>query len=542
MSFLFHKIITILNTSTPTSEKIDIEPFQAASDLVAAVDLGSNSFRLLIAKAYSTSSGMQLKTIDMLREPIRLAAGLNSNKTLDEASFERGLEAIRRFGERLRGFKGEQVRAVATNTLRVARNAHRFIAEAQLALGFPIEIIAGVEEARLIYIGTAHEAPAVDGNRLVIDVGGGSTEFIIGKGYEPKLLESLYIGCVSHSMRFFPNGQIDAHSFKEAELSARREVQVISKSFLKAGWQQVVGSSGTARALADLIYENHLLTGLADTDYVIDNGFGGIITRQGLKELKQRVLQVEKIKAIDLIGLKEDRRLVLPGGLAIMIAIFDELGIESMEVSDAALRVGVLYDLLGRTQHHDMRFVTVEHFMQRYAVDRSQAQRLSTLAANFLSQLPKPNKNSQESRIDNLSLLGWAANLHEIGLSISHNGYHKHSAYIAANADMPGFSKNDQTRLASLLLGHTGKLGKLSNNSGFIDWKMLFCIRLAHVLCRSRNDDDLPNVIVGLDGNDGFTVALNHEWAERHPLTEFSLQKEAAEWERIGRKYQVNLI
>jgi exopolyphosphatase/guanosine-5'-triphosphate,3'-diphosphate pyrophosphatase len=281
---------------------------------------------------------------------------------------------------------------------------------------------------------------------------------------------------------------------------------------------------------------------LADTDYVIDNGFGGIITRQGLKELKQRVLQVEKIKAIDLIGLKEDRRLVLPGGLAIMIAIFDELGIESMEVSDAALRVGVLYDLLGRTQHHDMRFVTVEHFMQRYAVDRSQAQRLSTLAANFLSQLPKPNKNSQESRIDNLSLLGWAANLHEIGLSISHNGYHKHSAYIAANADMPGFSKNDQTRLASLLLGHTGKLGKLSNNSGFIDWKMLFCIRLAHVLCRSRNDDDLPNVIVGLDGNDGFTVALNHEWAERHPLTEFSLQKEAAEWERIGRKYQVSLI
>jgi exopolyphosphatase/guanosine-5'-triphosphate,3'-diphosphate pyrophosphatase len=424
----------------------------------------------------------------------------------------------------------------------VARNAHRFIAEAQLALGFPIEIIAGVEEARLIYIGTAHEAPAVDGNRLVIDVGGGSTEFIIGKGYEPKLLESLYIGCVSHSMRFFPNGQIDAHSFKEAELSARREVQVISKSFLKAGWQQVVGSSGTARALADLIYENHLLTGLADTDYVIDNGFGGVITRQGLKELKQRVLQVEKIKAIDLIGLKEDRRLVLPGGLAIMIAIFDELGIESMEVSDAALRVGVLYDLLGRTQHHDMRFVTVEHFMQRYAVDRSQAQRLSTLAANFLSQLPKPNKNSQESRGDNLSLLGWAANLHEIGLSISHNGYHKHSAYIAANADMPGFSKNDQARLASLLLGHTGKLGKLSNNSGFIDWKMLFCIRLAHVLCRSRNDDDLPNVIVGLDSNDGFTVALNHEWAERHPLTEFSLQKEAAEWERIGRKYQINLI
>ncbi|NCV04181.1 MAG: Ppx/GppA family phosphatase, partial [Burkholderiaceae bacterium] len=367
---------------------------------------------------------MQLRTIDTLREPVRLAAGLTPGKVLDDEAMERGLGAIRRFGERLRGFRPEQVRAVATNTLRVARNAQKFVQEAQVALGFPIEVIAGVEEARLIYIGTSHEAPAVSGNRLVIDVGGGSSEFIIGKGYEPKLLESLYIGCVSHSIRFFPNGTIDPYAFKEAELAARREVQVIKGRFSKSGWNQVIGSSGTARALSDLIADNKLNgSGEKSTLDPLDNSGAGVITLQGLKGLKKRLLDFDHIDRVNLINLKDDRRPVLPGGLSIMLAIFDELGIERMEVSDAALRVGVLYDLLGRTQHDDMRFVTVEQFMQRYAVDREQAHRLGMLAADFLAQLPKPN---HESRTDNLALLGWSANLHEVGLSISHNGYHKH--------------------------------------------------------------------------------------------------------------------
>lgn len=506
---------------------------------MAAVDLGSNSFRLLICQAFITPSGMQLRTIDTLREPVRLAAGLTPAKILDDAAFERGLDAIRRFGERLRGFSPGQVRAVATNTLRVARNAQKFVQQAQIALGFPIEVIAGVEEARLIYIGTSHEAPAVSGNRLVIDVGGGSSEFIIGKAYEPKLLESLYIGCVSHSIRFFPNGVIDPHAFKEAELAARREVQVIKRRFSKAGWNQVIGSSGTARALADLIADNKL-NGSEEKPALepFDKGGAAVITLHGLKGLKRRILNFDHIDRVNLINLKDDRRPVLPGGLSIMLGIFDELGIDRMEVSDAALRVGVLYDLLGRTQHDDMRFVTVEQFMQRYAVDREQAHRIGSLAAEFLAQMPKPNN---ESRTDNLALLGWAANLHEIGLSISHNGYHKHSAYISANADMPGFSKNDQARLAALLLGHTGKLGKLSNNANFTDWRMLFCIRLAYVLCRSRSDELLPDVKVKNPDSESFEVAIDREWAQAHPLTEFSLRKEAAEWERIGYRYTVKL-
>ena len=294
---------------------------------MAAVDLGSNSFRLLICQAFITPSGMQLRTIDTLREPVRLAAGLTPAKILDDAAFERGLDAIRRFGERLRGFSPGQVRAVATNTLRVARNAQKFVQQAQIALGFPIEVIAGVEEARLIYIGTSHEAPAVSGNRLVIDVGGGSSEFIIGKGYEPKLLESLYIGCVSHSIRFFPNGVIDPHASKEAELAARREVQVIKRRFSKSGWNQVIGSSGTARALADLIADNKLNGSHEKTTLdSFDKVGASVITLHGLKGLKRRILNFDHIDRVNLINLKDDRRPVLPGGLSIMLGIFDELG------------------------------------------------------------------------------------------------------------------------------------------------------------------------------------------------------------------------
>ena len=507
-------------------------------DLVAAVDLGSNSFRMLVAQVVKTPSGTQLRPIDTLRESVRLAAGLTDSKLLGNDAYQRGISAIHRFGERIRGFDPSRVRAVATNTLRVAKNASNFVRDAEEALGFPIEVIAGVEEARLIYIGAAHEVSAVQGNRLVVDIGGGSTELIIGKGYEPRLMESLYIGCVSHSLRFFPKGNIDAHAFKEAELAARREIQVISGAYLKSGWKQVIGSSGTARALADLIAENNFNCQV-DEGLTMGrvNGASGLITRDGLRAMKKHLLKYEHISQVELVGLRDDRRAVWPGGLAIMIAVFDELGIESMEVTDAALRVGVLYDLLGRSQHDDMRFVTVEQFMQRYAVDRDQAKRVGHYAAEFLAQLPKPDS---ESRSDNIALLQWAANLHEIGLSISHNGYHKHSAYIAGNADMPGFSKNDQARLAALLIGHTGKLGKLANNPSFKDWRMLFCLRLAQALCRGRSDANLPKVKVSeYDGS--YLVSLSKDWAREHPLTEFSLLKEAAEWDRVGRPYKVSL-
>lgn len=507
---------------------------EAEPKLIASVDLGSNSFRMVIAQIIETPSGFQLRPVDTLRDPIKLAAGLDAEKNLDAEAFARGLSSIRRFGERLRNFTPMQVRAVATNTLRVARNASQFIAQAELALGFPIEVIAGREEARLVYVGASHGAPASPGNRLVIDVGGGSTEFIIGKGYEPNLMESLYIGCVSHSQKFFGNGTVDAYSFKQAELAARQEIQILAKEYRKKGWEQVIGSSGTAKALAELIALNGLDVG---SNLIVGVEASGLITRDGLENLKNSLIDSEFMSASDLIGLKPDRRQVLPGGLAIMTAAFDELRIESMEIVEAALRMGVLYDFLGRAQHHDMRFVTVEQFMKRYGVDVEQAMRVDQLSTMFLEQFPMPE---DEDRINNLSLLGWAARLHEIGLSISHNGYHKHSAYISANADMPGFSKNDQARLSALLIGHTGKLAKVVTNSSFIDWRMLFCLRLALVLSRRRTYEEIPEILVQ-QSLKGYKVSLPKKWLEDHPLTEFSLKKEAEDWEKIGKEYRIDL-
>lgn len=503
--------------------------------LIASVDLGSNSFRMVIAQIVETPSGFQLRPVDTLRDSIKLAAGLDRHKNLDTQAFARGLSSIRRFGERLRNFSPMQVRAVATNTLRVAKNASAFIAQAEIELGFPIEVIAGREEARLVYVGASHGAPANQGNRLVIDIGGGSTEFIIGKGYEANLMESLYIGCVSHSQKFFANGTIDSYSFKQAELAARQEIQILAKEFRKKGWDQAIGSSGTAKALAELIALNGLDGQLKKDTLWIEST--GIITREGLENLKEVLIDAESMQSLELTALKSDRRLVLPGGLAIMIAAFDELCIESMEIVEAALRMGVLYDFLGRSQHHDMRFVTVEQFMKRYSVDLEQSKRVEHLATIFLEQFPEPK---DEDRTNNMALLGWAARLHEIGLSISHNGYHKHSAYISAHADMPGFSKNDQNRLSALLLGHTGKLGKLSVNSNFIDWRMLFSLRLALVLSRKRVEEDIPTILVQQTPK-GFKVSLSKEWLENHTLTEYSLRKEAEDWSKVGKEYEIDL-
>lgn len=492
--------------------------------LLAAVDMGSNSFRLMIGRVEDAASGSQIYQVDAMREAVRLAAGLNGEKYLDQPAQQRGLDALGRFGERLRNFHPDRVRAVATNTLRVARNAQEFLAEAEVALGFPIEVVAGREEARLIYLGASHDAPACNGNRLVVDIGGGSTEFIIGQGYEPKLMESLYIGCVSHSRLFFPSGNVDDYAMKQAELAARREIQILAEPYRSAGWSQAVGSSGTARALAELIE----LNGFNDRH---QHG----ITREGLERLKRALIKAENTQRAKLEGLKSDRIPVLPGGLSIMLGVFSELGLEHMDVTDGALRLGVLYDLLGRSHHADTRMVTVEQFMRRYAVDRGQAERVRRVAVTLLSQFPQP---MHEQREDNLALLGWAANLHEIGLSISHSGYHKHSAYIASYADMPGFSKTDQMRLAALLLGHAGKLGKLSGNTKFLDWRMLFSLRLAFLLCRRRADEALPPIRVSELGN-GFSVALPQAWVQQHPLTEFNLMQEAGEWSKVGKSYKV---
>jgi exopolyphosphatase/guanosine-5'-triphosphate,3'-diphosphate pyrophosphatase len=489
-------------------------------DLLAAIDLGSNSFHLAIGRVVDG----QIYPLDSLREAVRLGGGLTAEKRIDRATQARALEALAKFGERLRGFPKQAVRAVGTNTLRVAKNAPQFLREAREALGFPIEVIAGREEARLIYVGVAHSLPAGEQRRLVVDIGGGSTELIIGTGLEPRLTESLYMGCVSFSLKYFPDGQVDKPRMKAAELAARQELSGIVKEYRAAGWQEAVGSSGTAKALADLLAQN----GFSESG----------ITRDGLERLRSLLVKLERSDPDTLPGLRADRAPVLPGGVAIMLAVFDELRIESMQVSDGALRQGVLYDLLGRVEHRDMREATVSQFVRRYHVDTAQAERVRAFALRLYESFVAPGEEGDPDRL----MLDWAARLSEVGLSIAHAQYHKHSSYMLSNADMPGFSRMEQQRLARLVLAHRGKLGKVQD-AGLegTDWLLVFALRLSALLMRSRSDAALPPLRVAGDSA-GFSVEVPQSWLDDNPLTGAALESESEIWKAVGMKLQVAAV
>ncbi|MBL8490954.1 MAG: exopolyphosphatase [Rhodocyclaceae bacterium] len=488
---------------------------------IAAVDLGSNSFRLQVGRIV----GNQIYPLDGLKEAVRLAAGLTADKRLDGPSQLRGLEALARFGERLRGFHPGAVRAVATNTLRVAKNGPQFLVEAEAALGFPIEVIAGREEARLIYLGVAHTLPNPRMQQLVVDIGGGSTEFIIGRNIRPLRLESLYMGCVSYTLRFFPGGRVDKRAMKEAELAARAELQTIVQGFRETGWEEAVGSSGTAKAIVDLLEMN----GLSE----------GGITREGLDKLRQLLVRSGDVNRLVLEGLRPDRIPVLPGGLAIMSAVFKEFGLERMTFSEGALRLGVLYDLLGRYHHDDLREATVGITMERYEVDRQQAARVTQTALDLFLQLaPEANDIEHPDR----QCLVWSGRLHEIGISIAHSSYHKHSAYILANADMPGFSKRDQGRMARIVLAHRGKLERVSPMTREArDWLLIFCLRLAALVHRARDDGPRPAIQVDV-GEKGFQITVDQEWLSAAPLSAAALEEESKQWEALGTGFRVRRL
>jgi exopolyphosphatase/guanosine-5'-triphosphate,3'-diphosphate pyrophosphatase len=430
---------------------------------------------------------------------------------------------LQRFGERLRGLPREAVRAVGTNSLRVAKNAAEFLPQAEAALGFPIDVIAGREEARLIYLGVAHGLPQKVGQRLVMDIGGGSTEFIIGSGLDPIRLESLYMGCVSFSLRFFPDGKVSKSNLKQAELAARRELQTIVSDYRETGWSIALGSSGSARVICDILEQN----GYSDEG----------ITRQGLEQLRAELIRVGDVRKLQLLGLKPDRIGVLPGGFAIMSAALDELGIEQMLPALGALREGVLYDLLGRFHNHDMRDVTVQQFMRRYHVDMRQAERVAQLSGALAQQFLETPENE-----DALRLLGCAARLHEIGISVAHSGFHKHTAYILKNADMPGFSKKEQDRLSVLALTQRGNLekvrGQLFSALTTEDISLVMALRLATVFYRNRSDVQLP-VMKGRFNGSKFHLALQAGWRAQNPLTDAALQEEAKQWRELGVNLQV---
>ena len=477
---------------------------------VAAVDLGSTSFHLIIARIMNG----QLHVVDRLRDMVLLAAGLDHKNRLSEDAQKRAVECLARFGQRLRDMPAGNVRAVGTNTLRCAANAEQFLSIAQHALGFPIEIVAGREEARLIYLGVAHSVAPHAGRRLVIDIGGGSTELIIGEGFAPLSMESLHIGCVSMSRAYFTEGVIRARDMRHAEIAARLELQPIERQYQRLGWQSVVGASGTIRTV------DKIVRGAGWSD----NG----ITQQALHKLCDAMISAGHVQRLKWDDVSSDRISVLPGGVAILLAIMEALNIERIDVAEGALREGTLYDLLGRIQHEDVRETSTNALMARYQVDTVQAARVESTAMTCLAHVAQDWKLADQ---EHAHLLCWAARLHEIGLAIAHNQYHKHGSYIVENSDLPGFSHQEQARLAGLIRGHRRKFpievfSQLPSAQIDQEWRLCVLLRLAVLLHRNRTDGELPKLTLAA-GKRSLRIQFSADWLAQHPLTETELGHEA---------------
>jgi exopolyphosphatase/guanosine-5'-triphosphate,3'-diphosphate pyrophosphatase len=445
---------------------------------------------------------------------VRLGEGLTENKFLEPEVADRALACLERFGQRLRDFPPGSVRAVGTNTMRQLRPETRFGEQAELALGHPIEVIAGREEARLVYLGIAHGLAAGPERRLAVDIGGGSTEIIVGQGFSPRLRESLHMGCVSMSKRYFADGRISAKSMERAELSAALEVQPVRELFRRARWIKAVGSSGTIKSIGSVV---------AAEGWSEDG-----ITAESLKQLRDALVDSGKVSALSLKGLSEERKPVFVGGVAVLRAVFETLDIAHMQVSDYALREGVIYEMMGRGRHEDVRERTVAGLCRQFHTDQPHGHRVESTALALYRQV------ASAWCIDSLNharMLSWAARLHEIGLMVSHTQYQKHGAYLLRNADLAGFTRQEQGVLAALVLGHRRKFpitDFLALPRGVQDCTRRLCVilRLAVLLHRGRSDSDQPSPNLLADG-DTLSIGFPDDWLTHHPLTQLELEQES---------------
>jgi exopolyphosphatase / guanosine-5'-triphosphate,3'-diphosphate pyrophosphatase len=490
------------------------QPQAAWRGALAAIDMGSNSFRLEIAHVMQG----EYHRIEYLKETVRLGSGLDAHGRLSEDAAQRGLACLARFAARLGGMPATQIRAVATQTLREAKNRDEFLLRARDALGYPIEVISGREEARLIFAGVARLQPSSQ-PRLVIDIGGRSTEMIIGRARVPRLAESFQVGSVSLSMKYFGDGRFTESAFRAAQVAAGAELEEALQPFARPHWKEALGSSGTAGAVSDILRA----AGITD----------GTITPAGLRWCIEQCLRAGREDALDLPGLKPERRAVLGGGLSILYTLAMQFGIDALLPARGALRQGVIFDLDERLRaahdprDGDMRDAGVRELMRRFGADAKQAGRVQAVALSLYRQV------HAGAGVESVRELGWAAALHEVGMVVSHHDHHRHSAYVVAHADAPGFSQSQQRRIAELVLGQRGGLRKVENSladSAFA-WQVL-CLRLAVVLCHAREPVDARAALLRRAGSTA-TLSLATQWAAAHPRTTHLLQEECAAWQRV---------
>ena len=492
-------------------------------DLLAAVDLGSNSFHMVVARSVLG----QLRIVDRLRETVRLAEGLDGKGGLLPEVRQRALECLQRFGQRVRDLPPQRVRAIATNTVRQLASPQAFLLPAETALGHAIEVVSGREEARLVYLGVAHAQPPKDGQlRLVIDIGGGSTECIIGSGFEAIERESLQAGCVASTLRFFPDGRLSKKRWKEALTEVAAEFQQFAGVYRALGWNEALGSSGTNKAIGEICAAMKLTK--------------GAVTAEALPQVRDRLLQADHIEDIDLPGLSDERRPIIAGGVLVLEAAFNVLGLSRMAVSKAALREGVLYDMLGRGGADDPRDASIAALMQRYGIDSGQAQRVEATALRLFDQVARAWSLNDDDRL----MLARAARVHELGLAIAHSQYHVHGAYVLAHSDIAGYSQQEQRFLAALVRTHRRGIPKSAFD--LIPDRLLSAarrsaalLRLAVLLHRSHESDSMPALnLVADDGT--LRLQLDRRWLEARPLLRADLAGEAEDIHGLGVELRVD--
>jgi len=508
-----------IDTTALPEENLSDLGLGLGKDCYAAVDLGSNSFHLVISR-YNHG---EFTVIDRQREVVRLAAGLDENNNLSEEVAERALRCLAQFGQLLASLPADNIRAVGTNALRRLSGKNKFLERAERSLGHSIEIIAGREEARLIYLGVSKWSSSKDESRLVIDIGGGSTEIIAGKGDIAHCRESLEVGCVVMNREFFDDGKLSQKRFDKAILAAELAIQPVVKQFRMQGWSQVIGCSGTMKSMALAMVQG----GLSNHN----------IRKDGLQALLQQAIDAEHLDNLSVPGVSRDRLPVFAGGLSILIALFDLFDIQEMSVSDIALREGVLYDLVGRSSAEDIRDVSVSAMLSRWAVDTTHGDKVKNTAMMMYNQVAG-DWDVRDDLFENS--LEWSAQLHEVGLQISHDGYHKHGAYLVENADMAGFAKRDQILLAALIIGHRRKfpLGVFESLPSILVTpakRIAVLLRIAALLHRGRSSQLSTSVEVVADGQ-RIELKFDSDWLENHPLTKADLKQEQTWLKAIGVK------
>jgi exopolyphosphatase/guanosine-5'-triphosphate,3'-diphosphate pyrophosphatase len=486
---------------------------------LAAVDLGSNSFRLEIGRVEHG----EFRRTEYLKETVRQGGGLDENRNLTPEAMQTGWNCLARFGERLAGFQPDEVRAVATQTLREARNRDEFLEKANHVLGFPINVISGREEARLIYQGVAHMLPRSEERRLVIDIGGRSTELILGQGLAPRVMESFRVGSIAWSKRYFPEGLFNKKSFEIAEIAAKAVMDEAFDAYHPSQWDVAYGSAGTVGAIGDVL--------------VAAGWPAGVVTQDGLDWLQERLVTAQSMDRLKLAGMREDRKAIIGGGVSVMRAVFSLLGIKSMQQAAGGLRHGLICDLLGASHSEDdVRFKSMQRLATKFSIDTVHSERVGKVAAHLFAQIMGTQSESRtptEARL--LRKLNWAAQLHEIGSNISHSDYHKHGAYILDNADAMGFSLSEMHRLSLLVLGHRGKLRKL--DAALTDDDLvtqLMSLRIAVILCHARRDPDLTGMHLEQPDKSisHAKLTVRKGWARDFPQSAHLLQEEAMAWQK----------